>query len=235
MAYSNPCIAILAGGLATRLHPITKTTPKALVEVKNQPFAFHQLRLLKENGFSRAVFLIGHMGEQIVEAIGGETFNIEIGYAKDGPILLGTGGAIAQALPQLTDPFCVIYGDSWLDFDYQAAIAKFELDNRKALMTVFNNERGRERSNVEMLDGDIHLYSKSSPNIRMTYIDYGFSIFRKSAFEGVSTSHATDLAVLFESLARKGELSSFEVTERYFEVGSFEGCGELEKHFDSIF
>ena len=136
----KPIIAILAGGLATRLSPLTETMPKALVPVAGEPFAFHQLRLLARNGFRHAVFLIGHMGERIVEAVGrGEAFGIDVRYVVDGPVLLGTGGALAQARPTLGDPFAVIYGDLWLDFDYAAAIARFEQDSRPALMTVFRN------------------------------------------------------------------------------------------------
>ena len=74
--------------------------PKALVPVAGEPFAFHQLRLLARNGFRHAVFLIGHMGERIVEAVGrGEAFGIDVRYVVDGPVLLGTGGASLKHCP----------------------------------------------------------------------------------------------------------------------------------------
>ena len=227
----NPTIAILAGGLATRLSPLTETTPKALVPVAGEPFAFHQLRLLARNGFSHALFLIGHMGERIVEAVGrGEAFGIDVRYLVDGPVLLGTGGALARALPMLGDPFAVIYGDSWLDFDYGTVIARFEQDSRPALMTVFRNEGRWDTSNVEFSDTEIRAYSKTSHTQRMTHIDYGFSLFRRKAFEDVPTDRPTDLAALFEDLAARGELAGHEVHQRFYEVGTFAGLAELENH-----
>ncbi len=89
-------VAILAGGLATRLRPLTETVPKALVEVAGEPFAFHQLRLLARNGFREVVFLTGYRGEQIAVAVGdGRRFGLDVRYVPDGRRLLGTGGALA--------------------------------------------------------------------------------------------------------------------------------------------
>ena len=154
-------IAILAGGLATRLRPVTETIPKALVPVNGEPFAHLLLRLLSRNGFKEAHFLIGYRGEEIVQSVGdGSRFGIKVGYVHDGPTLLGTGGAIARAVPSLGKEFAVIYGDSWLDFDYQAAIQHFVSDGRPALMTVFKNEGQWDTSNVEFNGHEIAAYSK---------------------------------------------------------------------------
>src|SRR5215475_14377705 len=95
-------IAILAGGLATRLRPITETIPKALVEIAGEPFLAHQLRLLRAQGYKRVVMLVGYRGEMVREFAGdGRDFGLAIDYVFDGPKLLGTAGAIAQALPLL--------------------------------------------------------------------------------------------------------------------------------------
>src|SRR4051812_20102911 len=107
-------IAILAGGLATRLRPITETIPKALVEIAGEPFLAHQLRLLRGNGYERIVMCAGYRGEMIRDFAGdGGAFGLHIDYSFDGPTLLGTAGAIARALPMLGDAFSVIYGDSY--------------------------------------------------------------------------------------------------------------------------
>ena len=114
--------AILAGGLATRLRPLTETIPKSLIDVNGEPFIAHQLRLLRENQIERVVLCVGHAGEKIQELIGdGTRFDLEVEYSFDGPKLIGTAGAVKAALPLLPDEFLVIYGDSYLDFDYQAA------------------------------------------------------------------------------------------------------------------
>jgi len=214
-----------------RLRPLTERVPKALIEVAGEPFAFHQLRLLARHGFAEAVFLTGHLGEQIVDAVGdGVRFGLRVRYVADGSELLGTGGAIARALPQLGPRFAVIYGDSWLEFDYQAAIVAFERDGRPALMTVFQNQDPAHANNIEFDGAEILTYSKSLHTPRMRHIDYGFSLFSAEAFVGLPKDAPTDLAALTEDLAHRRLLAAYEVHNRFYEVGSFSGLAELEAH-----
>ena len=120
-ASSHLPVAILAGGLATRLRPITEKIPKLLVEVAGEPFFSHQIRLLEKAGLTRLVLCVGYLGEKIVEQYGdGSKWGVTIEYVFDGPQLLGTGGALIAALPQLADAFYVLYGDSYLPIDYRA-------------------------------------------------------------------------------------------------------------------
>lgn len=112
-------VAILAGGLATRLRPITGTVPKSLLEVNGEPFVIHQLRLLQSKGVRRVVLCVGHLGEQVERAVGsGSALGVQVDYSFDGPVLRGTAGAIKNALPQLGEAFFVMYGDSYLPCDY---------------------------------------------------------------------------------------------------------------------
>jgi NDP-sugar pyrophosphorylase family protein len=224
-------VAILAGGLATRLRPITETIPKALVEVAGEPFAFHQLRLLAGNGFREAIFLTGYRGEQIEAAVGdGSRFGLSVRYVPDSPILLGTGGAIARAIPALGTEFAVIYGDSWLEFDYAAALDAFRQDGRPALMTVFRNEGAWDASNTEYDGSEILAYTKRDRTPAMRHIDYGFSVFRADVFGGLPFDAPTDLTAILEDLVRARQLAAFEVTQRFYEVGSFRGLTEFEAH-----
>jgi NDP-sugar pyrophosphorylase family protein len=228
-------VAILAGGLATRMRPLTDTIPKALVEVAGEAFAFHQLRLLARNGFTEAVFLTGYRGEQIVAAVGdGHRFGIDVRYMPDGPTPLGTCGAIARALPMLGEHFAVIYGDSWLEFDYREAVATFLRDNRSGLMTVLENNNVWDTSNVLFQGGEILAYSKTARTAAMRHIDYGFSLFRAEAFRDVPRDAPSDLAALLETLASLGQLAAYEVHQRFYEVGSFAGLAELETYFAGI-
>src|ERR1044071_9702153 len=111
-------IAILAGGLATRLRPMTETIPKALVEIAGEPFLAHQLRLLRAAGYERVVLCVGYLGKMVREFAGdGSAFGLYVEYSFDGPTLLGTAGAIVRALPLLGPRFSVIYGDSYLPCD----------------------------------------------------------------------------------------------------------------------
>src|SRR5271157_1692876 len=108
-------VAILAGGLATRLRPITEKIPKSLVPVAGKPFLAHQLELLKNQGIVHVVLCLGYLGEKIVKEFGnGKALGIKLEYSFDGPTLLGTGGALKKALPKLGDKFFVLYGDSYL-------------------------------------------------------------------------------------------------------------------------
>src|SRR6187431_438884 len=130
-------VAILAGGLATRLRPITETIPKALVEVAGVPFIARQLDYLRAQGIPRAVLCVSYRGEQIEAAIGdGRDFGLEVRYSYDGPKLLGTGGALKRALPLLGERFFILYGDSFLPVDFGAVEAAFRASGKPALMTV---------------------------------------------------------------------------------------------------
>jgi NDP-sugar pyrophosphorylase family protein len=226
-------VAILAGGLATRLRPLTETIPKSLVEVAGEPFAFHQLRLLARHEFRRVVFLLGYLGEQVRDAVGdGSGFGLEVDYVFDGETLLGTGGALARAVPALGPQFAVVYGDSYLDCDYRAAIAAFTQSGMPALMTVFKNEGRWDTSNVEFSAGRILAYSKAHRNERMRHIDYGLGVLRADALSGVSRDTPSDLAEVYEALAAGARLAAFEVNERFYEVGSFSGIKELEQKLE---
>jgi NDP-sugar pyrophosphorylase family protein len=224
-------VAILAGGLATRLHPLTETIPKALVDVNGEPFVAHQLRLLHASGIERAVLCVGHLGEVIQGYVGsGERFGLRVDFSFDGEQLLGTGGAIKHALPMLGEAFFVLYGDSYLPCDYRAIQAAFVASKRLALMTVFRNENRWDTSNVALKDGRIVAYDKRRPTPEMNHIDYGLGVFRREAFEAAPNDEACDLAALYRYLLRAGELSAFEVDRRFYEIGSFDGLRDIREY-----
>ena len=220
-------VAILAGGLATRLRPMTETVPKSLLEVNGEPFAVHQLRLLQANGIRRVVICIGHLGALVQRAIGdGGALGLEVDYSVDGPVLLGTAGAIKNALPKLGKTFFVMYGDSYLPCDYAAISRNFESAGVLGMMTVFRNEGKWDTSNVEFAAGKIVAYSKTNRNPRMRYIDYGLGVFRAEAFDILPVGEASDLAELYMDLLQRRQLAAYEVTERFYEIGSPEGLRE---------
>ena len=223
-------VAILAGGLATRLRPITETIPKSLVRVAGEPFMSHQLRLLHSRGIKRAVVCVGYLGEMIERDFGnGTAFGIELQYSFDGPALLGTGGAIRQAMPLLGDSFFVLYGDSYLPIDYDAVAAAWHSSGQPALMTVFRNEGAWDASNVEFSGGRVLRYDKRDRPPAMKHIDYGLSVFSASAFAGKTSGEPFDLADLQRDLVAHGRMAGYEVSERFYEVGSHAGLAELNQ------
>jgi NDP-sugar pyrophosphorylase family protein len=220
-------VAILAGGLATRLHPTTEKIPKSLLDVNGEPFVAHQLRLLQSKGIRRVVLCVGHLGALIKTAIGdGSALGLQVDYSFDGPALLGTAGAIRKALPQLGDPFFVMYGDSYLPCDYAAITRNFESADALGMMTVFRNEGKWDASNVEFEAGKILAYSKSNWTPRMRHIDYGLGVFRAQAFENLLAGKAYDLTEVYKDLLQRNQLAAFEVHERFYEIGSPAGLRE---------
>lgn len=222
-------VAILAGGLATRLRPITEKIPKLLVDVAGEPFFSHQLRLLKHAGLTRVVLCVGHLGEQIVSQYAdGAKWGVHVEYSFDGPKLLGTGGALIRALPKLGDAFYVLYGDSYLPTDYRAVGRSFQDSGRLGLMTVFENRGRYETSNVWFEGGEIKQYDKMHPVPQMNHVDYGLGVFRAAAFDGFARNAVVDLAEVQKTLVARHQLAGYEIKQRFFEIGSPAGLNELD-------
>lgn len=224
-------VAILAGGLATRLRPITERIPKSLVDVAGRPFAEHQVALLARHGMTDITFLVGHLGEMVRDTLGdGSRWGVSLRYVFDGPRALGTGGAIRRALPELADPFFVLYGDSYLECDYAGVERAFAAGRQSGLMTVCRNDDRWDRSNVLWADGRILAYDKQGRTPGMRHIDYGLGGFRASAFESYATDEAFDLAAVYQRLLGAGELAGFEVPGRFYEIGSPQGLDETRAY-----
>ncbi len=224
-------MAILAGGLATRLRPLTEHIPKSLLPINGRPFIAHQLDLLRASGITRAVVCAGFLGEQIIEYVGdGQDFGIEVKYSSEGETLLGTGGAVRRALPLLGSRFFILYGDSYLPCDYAAVFQNFRNSGKLALMTVFRNENVWDSSNVEFSDGCIRAYSKQVRTPEMRYIDYGLGLFSEAAFEDVPPDMPVDLAAIYEKLLGAGQLGGHEVSQRFYEAGSRQGLEDLSRY-----
>jgi NDP-sugar pyrophosphorylase family protein len=223
-------VAILAGGLATRLRPVTQTVPKALVPVAGRPFIDHQLDLLHRHGIRHVVLCLGYLGEQVEQRVGtGRVYGLDVQYSFDGPKLLGTGGALRQAAALSGDVFWVLYGDSYLDFDYAAALSHFASHPAASgLMTVFANHGRFDQSNVVFRDGRLLRYDKRAKTPEMTHIDYGASLLRRAALSQLPADGPCDLADLYSGLVARGQMVGYEVSERFYEIGSPEGLREAE-------
>lgn len=222
-------VAILAGGLATRLRPITEKVPKLLVDVAGEPFFSHQIRLLKAAGLRHLVLCVGYLGEKIVDLYGdGAAWGVKIEYSFDGPKLLGTGGALIQAMPKLGDSFYVLYGDSYLPIDYLAVGESFLASGKEGLMTVYENHGRYDTSNVWFENDTIRVYDKKARRPEMHHIDYGLGVFRASALASFPRDAVVDLAEVQKSLVARQQLAGYEIKQRFYEIGSHEGLKELD-------
>jgi len=224
-------VAILAGGLATRLKDVSNGVPKSLVKVAGKPFIFYQLENLYSQNVRQIVICVGHGANEIINAVGdGSFFGLNIKYSFDGPNQLGTLGAVKNALPLLGENFFVMYGDTLLAVDFNSVLQTYIKAHKKALMTIFENNGKWDASNV-LFDG-CHLkeYSKRAPSLEMRHIDYGLSVLSADLFQ-INISNSTgDLGDLFSYLAKINELGAFVVNRRFYEIGTPESLSETEKY-----
>lgn len=224
-------LAILAGGLATRLGSLTKGKPKSLIQIQGKPFLEYQLDFLKEGGIKNIVLCIGYLGEQVERHFGsGSRFGVDIMYSYDSEQLLGTAGALKNAERLLEEEFFVMYGDSYLFLDFAAAMAYFKEFDKLGLMTVYKNYNRYDASNVVVENNKVKQYSKKEKSKDMIYVDYGASILRKKALELIPQNQVYSLEELFSELIKQKELLAYEVHKRFYQIGSPEGLEEFQQY-----
>jgi NDP-sugar pyrophosphorylase family protein len=229
---------ILAGGLGTRMRPLTETCPKTLLPAGGRPFAYHQMHWLAAQGITEVIYSIGHYGDMIRRYWDEEPLPVpSIRYVDEGERLRGTAGALHLARDEgvLDESFFVIYGDSFLPVKFGPVWRAFQASEQPALMTVLRNEGRWDRSNAIYQPGRVVLYDKAlydkaaAPG--MQYIDYGLSCFRRDVFDDHTPA---DLAVLFHELSISGRLAAFQVHERFYEIGSPEGLRDFEQYIETL-
>jgi N-acetyl-alpha-D-muramate 1-phosphate uridylyltransferase len=224
-------VAILAGGLATRLRPITQKIPKALIEIAGKPFIAHQLQYLRKQGVTSVVLCVGYLGEMIQEFVGdGYRWDLKVSYSPDGPVLLGTGGALKQALPMLGERFFVLYGDSYLPINYINVQKAFIDSNQLGLMTVLKNKNQWDRSNVTFELGKLLEYNKDVINPGMHYIDYGLGALRATVLSRHPDGEPFDLSKIYNELSIRQQLAGYEVFDRFYEIGSIQGIADAQTY-----
>jgi NDP-sugar pyrophosphorylase family protein len=223
---------ILAGGLGTRMLPLTEACPKTLLPAGGRSFAYHQLHWLALQGITEVVYSIGHQGDRIRRYWSEEPSPIpSIRYVDEGEQLRGTAGALRLARDQgvLDESFFVMYGDSFLPVEFAPIWRAFQAGSQPSLMTVLRNEGRWDRSNVIYQPGLVIRYDKAAAP-GMQYIDYGLSCFRRDLFDNPTPA---DLAKLFHDLSLQGRLAGFEVHERFYEIGSPAGLRDFEQYLEA--
>ncbi len=220
---------ILAGGLGTRLWPITRTLPKALLPVCGRPFMEYQLEFLRDSGVGDVIICLGHLGHIIYQHFGdGRRFGVRIRYGHERDRLLGTAGAVKNVAGTLPDAFFVVNGDTYPVVDFSQVMEHFLNHDRLGLMVVFNNENRWGSSNV-ILDGPfVRVYAKQRRLPGMVHIDFGVSVFRRAAFAHIPADEPADLSVVYHALIEQEQLLAYETSQRFYEIGSPEGLREFE-------
>lgn len=225
-------MVILAGGLGTRMRPLTERIPKAMIKIRGKPFLEHQLELIKKNGIFDIVLCVGHLSELIQDYFkDGSDFGVSIRYSTETGSLLGTAGALKNAEFLLSDEFLVMYGDSYLPIDYVEVLRHFKESGKRGLMMVYKNQGKYDASNVRIEGGMVVGYDKRG-GIGMEYIDYGLSVLNKKALDHVPKGKAYDLGSLYKDLIEKKQLAAFETRQRFYEAGSPAGLADLEDYLN---
>lgn len=223
-------IAILAGGLATRLYPVTKSIPKSMIEINHKPFLAHQLDLLKKSGIRNIVLCVGSLKEQIKDYFGdGSNLGVSIRYSEEDKTLLGCAGALKNAEHLLEDEFFAMYGDSYLLFDYKRIEEYFRKTGKLALMVVYKNYHQYDRSNVVIEDNLIKIYDKTSQTDDMVYIDAGLLAMKKQILLQLHPGVNMSFDDMLKDLIKQKQAAAFETKQRFYEIGSKKGLKEFRQ------
>jgi N-acetyl-alpha-D-muramate 1-phosphate uridylyltransferase len=222
-------VAILCGGKATRIAHLARGISKTLIPLAGEPFLAYQLRWLRNEGASDVVLLTGQNFDAIRACAGdGRSFGLSIRYSEDGPLPLGTAGAVRNALPLLGDRFLTVYGDALPQVRLEAVGAALA-PPFEGVMTVFRNQDQGHPSNAA-IDGErVAAYDKGVAPGTMTHMDYGVNAFRAESFVEVPQDRCADLAEVHRAMVARGTLRAFPVYERWYEIGSPDGLAETEQ------
>ena len=224
-------VVVLAGGLATRLNNLTEHTPKSMISIEGHPFIAYQLATLRKCGARKVLLCIGHLGDRIKDYVGdGRRFGLAVSYSDEGKSLLGTGGALRNAEPQLENEFSVMYGDSYFQLPIGDIWTRFHALDLPGLMVVLKNQNRYGLSNCAVESDLVTSYSKGGAHPLYEYVDFGFICLRKSALATLPKKTPTDLSVLLSALASKRQLSAYEVHQRFYEVGSVQGLADFTQY-----
>jgi mannose-1-phosphate guanylyltransferase len=226
---------ILAGGLGTRLRPITKTTPKCLAPVGDRPFLFYLLLMLKTRKIDNIVLCVGHLGNKIETLFGDgkKTIGVPISYSREKDCLLGTGGALKLAAKLIEDKFFVLNGDTYLNIDYADIFRQFSDCGRQAVVVVCPCRRG-EHSNLSIdVNSLVTRYDKGF-NGRLGYVNAGVLVFKKDVLSEISPGRPVSLeSEVFPKLIEKRQMMACITPQRFYDIGTFTGLGvfscEVEK------
>jgi NDP-sugar pyrophosphorylase family protein len=217
---------ILAGGLGTRLRPLTLKVPKAMVDINGKPFLEIKLREMLRRGITDYLFCVGYLGKVIEENFGdGSRFGARIRYSYDGEKLLGPIGALKNSQNLLNEDFIVTYGDNYVHVDYYEMVKKLRESNALGVMAVMHNRNRWGKSDVDVRDGYVIAYSKHSEK-GLEWINYGVFALRK---EALGLARSGDEEEFFNELISRRKLLAFKVSKRFYDVGSLESLEEFKK------
>jgi len=224
-------IAIICGGLATRLGNLTKILPKSMIEIKGKPFLEYQIDMLKKQNIKNIILCVGYLSEKIESYFGnGKKFDINIKYSYDEDKQLGPMGAIKKAEKLLEKEFFVLYGDSYIFVDFQKVHDFYKEKGKLACMTVYKNEDKYDNSNLIVENNIVIGYKDSKLEKKVKYIDYGTSILNKKSLDYIPSNTFYSTEEFFKKLILKKEISAYKVNKRFYHIGTPKALEEFRNY-----
>jgi NDP-sugar pyrophosphorylase family protein len=225
-----PQVVVIAGGLGTRLGSEYSNIPKILAKVNGTPFLTLQLEKLIEAGAEHVHYLLGYKSELVISFLKESSFPIEISHTIEPPELLGTGGALLNAVEELDKEFLLTYGDSYLLADFDKVHSRANESGFSNIMCVTEAIDEESIFNVCYSRGRVHRYTKNPKDRRNNALDYGLLKLQKSSILRFKPSvRKFDLSDLFNFLIDNNELYSLLVNDKYFDIGSPTRLRKLEE------
>jgi NDP-sugar pyrophosphorylase family protein len=236
---------ILAGGLGTRLRPITHRIAKPMVPVAGKPYLEHQLQLLRQQSITDVILLVGYLGHQIEDYFAdGRRFGLTVRYSRE-ESPLGTGGALREAQQLLDQRFLLIYGDSYLPTDYGLPMERLAASAAKGAIVLYDNrlEDTSVTSNIAVDSaGYVTRYEKDRPSDpELHYVDAGVLALDRSILELMPSDGIVSLEKeVFPKLIAQRHLVGHIVTQRFYDIGNperlhlFEEYLSHDHHSDSL-
>lgn len=213
---------ILAAGKGERLRPLTLHTPKPLVRAGGVPLIEYHLQALAAAGFSEIVINHAWLGQQIEDHLGdGERFGVQLRYSPEGEPL-ETGGGIFRALPLLGDePFVIVNGDIWTDYDFAGLRRPLA---GLAHVVLVDNPAQHPLGDFVLKEGRAH---EGLPGeAQLTYS--GIAVLHPELFANCQPG-AFKLAPLFRQAMGLGRVSAEHFAGRWIDVGTHQRLADLER------
>lgn len=224
-------LIILAGGRATRLGQQTQSLPKILLRFNGETFLDHQLDSVIDF-YDNVIYSLGHLAEEIIPIINRHKYKNKLNYVIDSQSGCGTGAAIMNCLPRVSQKFSVIYGDSFLLCDHSNLQNEF-LKSGKSCGMVLCKAEGFDQNNVRFEGNIIKDYDKSRLKPDLNYLDYGLNFFDQLTFSGFKDKKVFDLSAIHQEYIRRNDICAISITDRYYEIGSLVGQSDFVKYLNT--
>lgn len=222
---------ILAGGVGSRMRPLTYKIPKPMIRLNNKPFLEYSVDLLKENGIEEVILLLGYLPEKIKEHFGdGSNLGINIKYSI-GDVSFETGKRIKNAEELLDDNFLLMYCDNYWPLNLKKLVEYHDNHhNVLATVTTYTNKDNFTKNNMKVDDkGYVTLYDKSRKEKNLSGVDIGFFIINKKVLKLMPDTNFSFEREILPKLIEKKQLAGYLTEHGYYSIGNPERLPITEK------